>query len=187
MSASGNSIEAPAPGPPDIPRSPAPARRAAGDVVGQVVARVLNILLGVGVTVALVRGLGPREYGVWSSLLAVIAIVGYLNTLGLEEVAVRYAAMDPPRESTWISGFLALELILSVPVTLAALVVTLVIAPDGAARVAAVLLSLTCLLSALSSVRTVFQLRIRNRWSAGFELLNGLLWAIGVCAIAFAG
>jgi O-antigen/teichoic acid export membrane protein len=62
-----------------------------------------------------------------------------------------------------------------------------VIAPNVAARAAAVLLSLTCLLSALGSVRTVFQLRIRNRWSAGFELLNGLLWAIGVLAIAFAG
>jgi O-antigen/teichoic acid export membrane protein len=187
MSASGNSIEAPAPGPPDIPPSAAPARRAARDVVGQIVARVLNALLGVAVTIAIVRALGPRDYGVWSSLLAVIAIVGYLNTLGLEDVAVRHAAMDPPREATWISALLSLELILSVPVTIAALVVTLVIAPDDAARVAAILLSLTCLLSALSSVRTVFQLRIRNRWTAGFELLNGLLWAIGVFAIAFAG
>jgi O-antigen/teichoic acid export membrane protein len=188
MSASGNSIESPAPeSSPDVRGTPAPARRAAGDVAGQVVARLLNALLGVGVTVALVRGLGPREYGIWSALLAVIAIVGYLTSLGLEDVAVRQAAMDRPRESTWISALLSLELMISVPVTIGALVVTLVIAPNSAARVAAVLLSLTCLLSALGSVRTVFQLRIRNSWSAAFELLNGVLWAIGVFAIAFAG
>lgn len=187
MSASGNSIESPAPGPVNVREAAAPARRAAGDVVGQVVARVLNALLGVGVTVVLVRGLGPREYGTWSALLAVIAIVGYLTSLGLEDVAVRHAAMDRPRESTWISALVSLELMLSVPVTIAALVATLVIAPDDPSRVAAVLLSLTCLLSALSSVRTVFQLRIRNRWTAAFELANGLLWAVGVFAIAAAG
>jgi O-antigen/teichoic acid export membrane protein len=187
MSASGNSIESPAPGAANVPLSAAPARRAAGDVVGQVVARGLNALLGVGVTIALVRGLGPRGYGDWSALLAVISIVGYLTSLGLDEVAVRQAAMDRPRESTWMSALLSLQLLLSVPVTIAALVVTLLIAHDGQTRVAAVLLSFTCFFSALGSVRAVFQLRIRNRWTAGFELLNGLLWAIGVFVIAAGG
>ncbi|HET6870947.1 MAG TPA: flippase [Solirubrobacteraceae bacterium] len=184
MSASGNSIESPAP---SVPQSAVPARRAAGDVVGQVVARTLNALLGVGVTIALVRGLGPRGYGDWAALLAVISIVGYLTSLGLDEVAVRQAAMDRPRESTWMSALVSLQLMLSVPVTIAALVVTLLIAHSGPTRVAAVLLSFTCVFSALGSVRAVFQLRIRNRWTAGFELLNGLLWAIGVFAIAAAG
>ncbi len=187
MSASRNSIESPAPGPATLANPAPPARRAAGDVVGQVVARGLNALLGVAVTIVLVRGLGPSRYGDWSALLAVIAIVGYLTSLGLEEVAVRQAAMDRPRESTWISALVGLELILSVPVTIGALVVTLTIARDDATRVAGILLSLTCLLAALSSVRTVFQLRIRNSWTAGFELANGLLWAIGVFAVALAG
>ncbi len=187
MSAPGNSIESPAPGATDIPHSAPPARRAARDVVGQVVARGLNALLGVGVTIALVRGLGPRGYGDWAALLAVISIVGYLTSLGLDEVAVRQAAMDRPQESTWMSALLSLQLLISVPVTIAALVVTLLIAHDGPTRVAAALLSFTCLFAALGSVRAVFQLRIRNRWTAGFELFNGLLWAIGVFAIAAAG
>ena len=187
MTASGESIESPAPGPAHAQRSVTPARRAAGDVVGQVVARGLNVLLGVGVTIALVRGLGPRNYGEWSALLAVIAIVGYLTNLGLNEVAVRQAAIEPQRESRWISAMVSLALMMSVPVTIVALAVTLAIARDDAARIAAILLSFTCLLSGLGSVRAVFQLRIRNSWTAGFELVNGILWAIGVFAIAFAG
>ncbi|HJS94754.1 MAG TPA: hypothetical protein VJ741_10845, partial [Solirubrobacteraceae bacterium] len=183
MSASGNSIESPAPSPAHIQPSAAPQARAAGDVVGQVVARGLNIALGVGVTIALVRGLGPRRYGDWTALLAVIALVGYLTNVGLDEVAVRQAAIDPRRESRWISAMVSLQVMLSVPVTLVALAVTLAIARDDTARIAAVLLSLTCLFSALGSVRAVFQLRIRNSWTAGFELANGLLWAIGVFAI----
>ncbi|MBV9607205.1 MAG: flippase [Solirubrobacterales bacterium] len=156
-------------------------------MAGQVVARGLNIALGVGVTIALVRGLGPRRFGDWSALLAVIALVGYLTNVGLDEVAVRQAAIDPRRESRWISAMVSLQLMLSVPVTILALAVTLVIARDDSARIAAVLLSLTCLFSALGSVRAVFQLRIRNSWTAGFELANGLLWAIGVFAIVAAG
>jgi O-antigen/teichoic acid export membrane protein len=187
MSAPGNSIEAPAPGAGPIEGTPAPAGRAAGDVVGQIVARGLNIALGVGVTIALVRGLGPRRYGDWTALLAAIGLVGYLSNVGLDAVAVRQAAIDPRRESRWISAMVSLQLMLSVPVTIAALAVTLVIARDDAARIAAVLLSLTCLFTALGSARAVFQLRVRNSWTAGFELANGLLWAIGVFAIVAAG
>lgn len=187
MSASGNSIEAPPAGSPGVQRTGATPGRAAGDVVGQILARALNVALGIGVTIVLVRGLGPRGYGIWSTLLAVIAMVGYLSSLGLEEVAVRHAAIEPERESLWLSAMLSLQLIISIPVTIVALVVTLALAPDDATRVAAVLLSLTCLFSALGSVRAVFQLRIRNSWTAGLELVNGLLWAIAVFAIAAAG
>jgi O-antigen/teichoic acid export membrane protein len=187
MSASGNSIDSAAANPAGVQRPTATTGRAAGDVVGQVLARGLNVVLGIGVTIVLVRGLGPRGYGEWSTLLAVITMVGYLSSLGLEEVAVRYAAMEPERESLWLSAMVSLQLIISIPVTIVALVTTLAIAHDDATRVAAVLLSLTCFLSALGSVRAVFQLRIRNSWTAGFELVNGLLWAIGVFAIAAAG
>lgn len=187
MSASGNSIESTTSGPASVQRTAPPAGRAAGDVIGQIAARGLNIVLGVAVTVVLVRGLGPRGYGTWSTLLAVIAIVGYLTSLGLEEVAVRHAAMDPGRESTWISAMVSLQLIISIPVTIVALAITVAIAPDGASRIAAVLLSLTCFVGALGAVRAVFQLRIRNSWTAAFELVNGLLWAIAVFAIAAGG
>src|ERR1700733_3854690 len=187
MSAPRNSIEPPAAAPARPEASAASAGRAAGDVVGQIIARVLNASLGVGVTIVLVRGLGPRGYGDWSALLAVISIVGYLTSLGLEDVAVRHAAVDPSRESSWISALMSVELMLSVPVTVVALGVTVAISRNDASRVAAILLSLTCLLSGLSAARTVFQLRIRNSWTAGFELANGVLWAIGVFAVAAAG
>lgn len=185
IAASGDSIE---PGTaPSAHRPAATAKRAAGDVMGQVAARALNALVGVGVTIALVRGLGTRGYGDWSTLLAVITMVGYLTSLGLEEVAVRHASMDPERESMWVSAMVSLQLMISVPVTIVALAVTIAIAHDASTRIAAVLLSMTCCLSALGSVRAVFQLRIRNSWTAGFELFNGLLWALAVFAIAAAG
>ncbi len=165
----------------------ASARRAASDVVLQIVARVLNALLGVAVTIVLVRGLEAQGFGEWSTLQSIVTIVGYLGILGLNEVAVRHAAMDPAHESVWISALFSLMLIISVPVTVIALAVGVAITHSTAAHIAAILLSLTCLVNAIGSVRVVFQLRVRNSWTAGFELANGILWAIGVFVVAAVG
>jgi len=156
-------------------------------VVLQVLARALNGGLGVAVTIVLARGLGTRGFGDWSTLLSIITIVGYLGSLGLQQVAVRQAAIEPDEQSVWVSAVLSLQLIISVPVTVIALVAGVVIARNGPSRGAAIVLSLTCLLSAFGAVRTVFQLRIRNSWTAGFELVNGILWAAAVFAIAAVG
>jgi O-antigen/teichoic acid export membrane protein len=169
-----------------IPAASTSARRAAADVVLQVGARGLNALLGVAVTIALVRGLGTRGFGEWSTLLSILTIVGYLGSLGLNDVALRHAALDPEHESMWISAMVALQLIISVPVTLVTIAVGVGIT-TGSSQIAAVLLACTCLFTALGSVRLVFQLRVRNSWNAGFELVNGILWAIAVLSIAAAG
>lgn len=162
------------------------ARHAAADVVLQVGARLLNAMLGVAVTIALVRGLGPSGFGDWSTLLSILTIVGYLGSLGLNDVALRHATLDPEHESVWISAMLSLQLIISIPVTLITIGVGVGLT-SGSSQVAAVLLGGTCLFTALGSVRLVFQLRIRNSLTAGFELLNGILWAIAVLSIAGIG
>ena len=80
----------------------------------------------------------------------------------------------------------SLQLIISVPVTIITIAVGVGLV-SGSSEIAAVLLGCTCLFTALGSVRLVFQLRVRNSWTAGFELLNGILWAIAVLTIAGLG
>jgi O-antigen/teichoic acid export membrane protein len=162
------------------------AGRAAGDVVLQVGARGLNALLGVAVTIALVRSLGTRGFGDWSTLLSILVVVGYLGSLGLNDVALRQAALDPDHEGTWISAVVSLQLMISVPVALITIAAGVLIT-EGSAQLAAVLLGVTCLFNALGSARVVFQLRVRNSWTAGFELANGLLWGAAVLTIAGVG
>ena len=74
----------------------AASRATAGrDIAGQIVLRALNLALGVGVTLLLVRTLGTDGFGRWSVLLAVIGFVSYFGSLGLAQVAVERAAADP--------------------------------------------------------------------------------------------
>ena len=49
------------------------ARRVTADIAAQIFGRVLDLALGVIVTVALVRYLGDADYGRWSTIIAIMA------------------------------------------------------------------------------------------------------------------
>ena len=162
-------------------------RRASADIAGQLVGRVLNVALGIVVTVLLVRGLGDDGFGKWSTILAVVQITGYLGALGLEQIAVRKAAEEPHREMEWIGGLLSLRLALAVPVTAISAIVLLVIDDSRSMVIASMLVVATLLVSGASATRAVFQLRVQNSVNSTLELLNGILWGVAVVMIAAAG
>ena len=123
----------------------AASRATAGrDIAGQMVLRALNLALGVGVTLLLVRALGTDGFGRWSVLLAVVGFVSYFGSLGLAQVAVERAAADPERAGHWLGALTTLRLALIGPVTLLSLGVCLLLADDAAMRVAAVLVCASC-------------------------------------------
>jgi O-antigen/teichoic acid export membrane protein len=163
----------------------AASRASAGrDIVGQIVLRALNLALGVGVTLLLVRTLGTEGFGRWSVLLAVIGFVSYFGSLGLAQVAVDRAAADPDRSPHWFGALVTLRLTLIGPVTLLSLGVCLALADDTAMRIAAVLVCATLPVAVLSTLSVVFQLQVRNVVVTAIELGNSILWAAAVAAIA---
>ena len=160
------------------------ARRATFDIGIQIVARILNLALGVVVTLVLVRGLGRGGFGAWSSIFAVSQIASSFGELGLNEVAVNRAAAQPERESSWLGALLSLRLLISLPITLVSAVAVVLVAPDHASRLAGVLLSLTLLLGTPMALGVVFQLRVRNHISMALLTLNSVVWGAGVIAVA---
>jgi O-antigen/teichoic acid export membrane protein len=163
----------------------AASRASAGrDIAGQVVLRTLNLALGVGVTLLLVRVLGTDGFGRWSVLLAVIGFVSYFGSLGLAQVAVERAAADPERAPQWFGALVTLRLALIGPVTLLSLGVCLLLADDAAMRVAAVLVCATLPLAVLSALSVVFQLQVRNVVVTAIEVGNGILWAAAVVLVS---
>jgi O-antigen/teichoic acid export membrane protein len=167
------------------PTGVAASRATAGrDIVGQIVLRTLNLALGVGVTLLLVRALGADGFGRWSVLLAVFGFVSYFASLGLAQVTVERAAADPARAPHWFGALLTLRLALVGPVTLLSLGVCLAIADDAAMRVAAALVCAVMPVAVLSALSVVFQLQVRNVVVTAIEVGNGILWAAAVGAVA---
>jgi O-antigen/teichoic acid export membrane protein len=164
---------------------PAATRAVAGrDIAGQMVLRALNLVLGVGVTLLLVRTLGTEGFGRWSVLLAVFGFVSYFGSLGLAQVTVERAAADPDRAPHWFGALVTLRLALMGPVTLLSLAVCLAISDDATMRVAAALVCAELPLSVLSALKVVFQLQVRNVVVTAIEVGNGILWAAAVGAVS---
>lgn len=160
------------------------ARRATIDVLVQIVGQVLNLALGVFVTLVIVRTLGKTGFGEWSTIFSVSTIVGYFTNLGLSGVAVRFAAAEPQREADWIGGYATLTAALTVPAVIVYAAIMQAIATTEAMRMASVILAFGYLSGALATFSTIFRMRVRNDISIAFTSANSLLWAGAVIAIA---
>ena len=159
-------------------------RRIGLDIGVQLVGRVVNLALGVVVTALLARALGGNGFGVWSTLLAISGLVGVLGDLGLEQVALRRAAAEPELEAEWLGALVNLRAATSLVTMALCIGVVALVAPNHEALVAGIVLMLVFLTSAASSLRVVFQLRVRNSLTIAALTFQSVLWA-GVVAYGY--
>jgi O-antigen/teichoic acid export membrane protein len=162
-------------------------RRAAIDIIVQIVGQVLNLALGVVVTLLIVRTLGTTRFGEWSTIFAVSQLISYFANLGLSGVAVRFAAAEPAREADWIGGYVTLSAALTLPAMTAFVVVMQIISRTYEMRVASLVLAFAYLAGILSTLSTIFRMRVRNDISIAFTSANSILWAGAVIVIAMHG
>jgi O-antigen/teichoic acid export membrane protein len=166
------------------PGRQAPARTVVFDIAGQLALRVLNVAVGLVVTIVLARSLGSARFGQWSTALAVIAIGGVVADLGLEQVVVQRIEAEPDRERAWLGALLTVKTWLGLAVGVASAGVIAVLASGSAMRLAGLLLALTFLTVGATALRVVFQRRVRNSFNAGVELANGLAWGAAIVVIS---
>lgn len=166
------------------PQEEVGGRRAFADIVVQVLARGGNLVLGLVVTVLLVRGLGDAGYGQWTTLLAIVQLAVVFSELGLEPAVVSRAAADPEREGDWIGALVVLRLLLSIPAAIVSAVACVIIADSGAMDLAGILLSLTLLGSVPNVLRAFNQLRVRNDVTMVVLTVNSIGWLAAVVVLA---
>ncbi len=172
---------------PAAANAPVGARQAVSDVVIQIVGRVLNLALGVAVTIVFVRSLGDRAFGEWSTLVAVTQVFGYLAAQGFEPSAVRFAAVDPEHEPQWLAAAFSLRMVLGFPAAALSIIATLLLAHGHGGKVAALLLSSMIVLNGPTILRIVFQTRVRNWVNIVILSGNSVVWGAAVIAIASTG
>jgi len=158
-------------------------RRALIDVAVQIVGQVMNLSLGVVVTLLIVRTLGATRFGEWSTIFAVSQLVGYFASLGLAGVVVRFIAAEPAREAEWLGGYASLTAALTLPVMVIYIVVTQIISRSYEMRVASLILALSFPGGVLSTFGTIFRMRVRNDISVAFVTANSVLWGGAVIVI----
>jgi O-antigen/teichoic acid export membrane protein len=177
-----------APDPAPAPAGPAAvgSRRAAIDVAVQLVGRLANLALGIVVTALVVRTLGQRGYGQWSTIFAVTELIGYVGSLGLEQVATRRAAAEPEVEASWVGALVTLRTAIGLPVALLSVAIIGAISRSEAMFVGGILASAIMLYSGPASLRVILQLRVRNDLQVVFMTVNSVLWGAAVIVLATA-
>jgi O-antigen/teichoic acid export membrane protein len=163
------------------------SRRVLADVASQIGGQAINIVLGVVTTVVIVRALEATRYGEWATILAAIELIAMVGNLGLETVAVRMAAQDPKREGAWVGAATTLRLALMAPMMAIFFAVLALLASDQQMAIAGLILSALFLTAAISTLRVVFRLHVRNHITVAFTTANSVLWAGSVIAIAALG
>jgi O-antigen/teichoic acid export membrane protein len=161
--------------------------QAGRDVIFQIGARILNLAIGVGVTILLARALGDEGFGEWSTILVVIQLASYFTSFGVEGVVVREAAADPEREDEWFGALLVLRGLLSIPGMVVGLVVLILIHDNTSMLIAGVILLLQAPFNIGASLRVVHQLRVRNRFPMIVLTANSVLWGAAVACIYVVG
>ncbi len=167
--------------------SQANQQRAARDIAVQIVARVLNLALGVLVTALLTRTLGSAGYGQWATILAVLGLTGYFATFGMERVVVREVARDPECEREWLGAAMLLRLILLAPVVALSLVAILLLQQSHQMLLAGVIVILGMPFDGVGAMQLVFQLRVKNTVPMLVLTLRSVLWAVAVAIIFWRG
>ena len=158
-------------------------RHAGRDVAFQIVARVLNLALGVVVTALVARALGDAGFGEWSTLLVVAQLAAYFTSFGVESVIVRQAAAEPGREAEWTGVLLILRLLLAAPAFLVGLVAVLLIQDSSTMLLAGVLLLLQIPFNIGGSLRVIHQVRVRNVIPMLVLTFNSVIWGAAVLVI----
>lgn len=180
--------DAPATEPLEVAPLATPSReRAFRDVFVQVATRVLNLALGIVVTILVVRILGDSGYGQWMTILTSFQLVGFFTSLGLEAVAVREAVADPEHAGDWIGALVVTRMALTLPVMLVGLGVLTLIQESDAMLLAGIILLAGFPLGVGSSLAVVHQLQVRNTWPMIILTVNSVLWGLSVLVIHLAG
>jgi O-antigen/teichoic acid export membrane protein len=167
--------------------SHATRQRAARDVFMQVVARVLNLGLGVVVTALVARTLGSDYYGQWSTIFVVLGLMGYLASFGMEKVIIREVAKAPELEHEWFGAMMLLRLILLLPAIAVSLLAVLLLHRSHEMLIAGVILVLGMPFDGIGVVGLVFQLRVKNLVPMLVLTLRSVLWAVAVAIIFWRG
>jgi O-antigen/teichoic acid export membrane protein len=163
-------------------------RRVALGTLWQILARLVGLVLGVVVSVALARGLGRTDFG-WVALgLTVVGIGNILSDVGMTQAASRDIVARPGAAPRIAGALLLARSILGVLTLVVVVLVASTITHSELPTVAIFLLATSIVLSAPVALNSVFGAHLRPGLVGITGLTQSIVWAIAavVCWVLHA-
>ena len=168
-------------------RSDAGVRAAGANAVWLVADRLFGIAAGVAVTAALVRYLGPADYGLWTHALAVVGLLAPFAQMGIDAVVVRELVEQPAAREEIVGTAFVVLFVCAALLVPAALVAALVAGHGDRRSVVLIsVLSLQFMLQATLAIDYWFRAVLQSKytvWSTKAALMVGAV--VTLLLIAF--
>ena len=149
--------------------------------------QMLRMVLGLFVSVAVARYLGPEDFGLYNYILSVVALVGVLGQLGLKNIAKRELVQNPERKDEILGTCFVLNAAAGISLyVLLLLGLTLNGAGEAPERLGLyTLLGASLLLLPAQNIETWFQAQVRAKLSVVASMITLLVFAaLKIAAIA---
>lgn len=141
-------------------------RSAIGNTGWLFVDRVLQMAIGLVVSVWVARYLGPERLGIYRYSVSLLALFGYVAEMGLNGIAVRELVEEKQSKDEIISTVFSVKLIAGVLSTAGVLLTVYLIEPDSAlTRVFTAIISLRLILQAVNTLDIWFRAQVQSKYT----------------------
>jgi polysaccharide transporter, PST family len=148
--------------------------------------RGMSIVLSGGASLILARYLGSEKLGEFGAIYAYASLFGWLATFGIDAIMSREASIDREQASNILRSGTKLCLIFAVGATVLSLVIAPLVGYKGHLYFLLIFAILEMLLlSPLRLPGVVFQVDLKQWYSAGINLSRQFVWLLLVVALAW--
>lgn len=179
-----------------LARMPGPVRRlvhahpamhaALGNLSWLFADKLVQLAVGLTVSIWIARYLGPEQFGLLSFGLAMVAIVGTLATLGIESIVVRDLVRNPRDTGRILGSSFLVQLVGGLVAWLVAIGLTVALRPDDRlVRLIVVILGFGLLFRATEVVAYLFEARVKSKYSVVAKDTAYLLVAASKVVLVF--
>jgi O-antigen/teichoic acid export membrane protein len=116
---------------------------------------LIRIGVGLLVFIVLARGLGPEQFGLFSTVFAYAMLAGFVTDFGFSVKALRDVAADPANGARSLSEALTVKCLLTVAVMAVGGVIIALLPVDAAAKTACALLGAAVLIGSIAELSQV--------------------------------
>lgn len=152
-------------------------RRAVKNIYWMVLGKVVNVISGLLIGVAVARYLGPEKFGLMNYVISYVALFSILATLGTESILVRDLARAPHRRSVLLGTAFALRIILAAGTMMAILATLLVFEADRHVFFMIMVYSITLIFNAFGVIQSYFSAIVLNEYIVKTEIIRTILGA----------
>lgn len=148
--------------------------------------QMLRMILGLLVSVAVARYLGPKDFGLYSYVVSLVTLVGVISSLGLQNLAKRELVELPQRRESILGTCFVLSSVAAVIAYSAMLIVVSFVSKSGLTMGLFAVFAGTLFLSPLNCIEIWFQSQLRSDLSVISSSIALLVFSvIKVGAIIF--